>query len=601
MPENNSLSKVYGLIENLFLDPSRNDTLKELISVLVEEFSRQVSSNTFNLKKIDPTSADYTASFELQDHTGARCGDVINIFKDQHLKSVNYNPETKDLEFIFILQDGSESPVNVPLDDLFVPYVQGSGILFTKQEDGSIQISLDPSVFSGYLTKEEATELYQPRGDYQPAGNYAPAASEEDPYAHRSELPKMPDLSPYLTKASAEETYQPKGNYLTQVPEEYIPVKEVGDKKVLVLPESVQIMGTVGAAIYALLSLRTYNQESGESITQVEVGTTTYHLNLNSLDRVTVDTPEGKKTLVFSEDLSNFLKIITVDEKEVVKLPQNVQLMGTVRDALYALVSLRVYNEGTDEETIQVEIGTISQHLNLNTQDNITYDTPKGKKVIANLDDLKDNLKIVEMDGKKVVTLPESVQLMGTIGEAVYALAAIQKYAQEEGADLIQVEVGTTSFHLNLNTVDNITYDTPEGKKTIATTDEIPAVDAGAVRIPVRTIADKVYTKAEIMDWFGIDDETSEDSVVELKRLFAYGPQLYIDWGILLSGRPMRYKMPIQYSAFESNNQIKLVVVGLDTSDDSVSKYTILINLDGTIIEGNSNVQVTLKTIETTE
>lgn len=431
MPGNNSLSKVYGLIEHLFLDPSRNDTLKELISTLVKEFSGQISSNTFNLKKIDPTSVDYAASFELQDHTGARCGDVINIFKDQHLKSVEYNPETRDLEFVFILQDGSESPVNVPLDDLFVPYVPGSGILFTKQEDGSTQISLDPSVLSGYLTKKEATELYQPKGDYQPAGNYAPAASEEDPYAHRSEIPKPQDLSPYLTKASAKEIYQPKGDYLTQIPEEYVPVTEVDGKKVWALPEETQIMGTIAGALYALLSLRTYNKGQEDEITQAEVG--------------------------------------------------------------------------------------------------------------------------------------------------------------------------TTSYHLNLNTSDNLTYDTPEGKKTVATTDEIPAVDAGAVRIPVRTLADKVYTKAEIMKWFGIDDETSEDSVVELKRLFAYGPQLYIDWGISLSGRPMRYKMPIQYSAFESDNQIKLVVVGLDTSDDSVSKYTILINLDGTIIEGNSNVQVTLKTIETTE
>lgn len=428
MPENNSLSKVYELIEDLFLDPSRNETVKSLVTTLMEALGGEVASNTFNIKKIDPTSADYAASFELQDHTGARCGDVINIFKDQHLKSVNYNSETKDLEFVFILQNGSESPVNVPLDDLFVPYVQGSGIIFTKQEDGSIQISLDSSVLSGYITKEEATELYQPRGNYQPAGNYAPAASEEDPYAHRSEIP---NLSPYLTKASAQETYQHKGNYLTQVPEEYIPVTEVDSKKVLVLPEETQIMGTITGALYALLSLR-------------------------------------------------------------------------------------IYNKGQDDE-------------------------------------------------------------------------------------IIQTEVGTTSHHLNLNTSDNLTYDTPEGKKTVATTDEIPAVDAGAVRIPVRTIADKVYTKSEIMKWFGIDDETSEDSVVELKKLFAYGPQLYIDWGISLSGRPMRYKMPIQYSAFESDNQIKLVVVGLDTSDDSVSKYTILINLDGTIIEGNSNVQVTLKTIETTE
>ena len=684
MPENNSLSKVYELIEDLFLDSSRNETVKSLVTTIMKALSGEVASNTFNIKKIDPTSADYAASFELQDHTGARCGDVINIFKDQHLKSVNYNPETKDLEFVFILKDGSESPVNVPLDDLFVPYVQGSGILFTKQGDGSIQISLDPSVLSGYLTKEEANGLYQPKGNYQPAGNYAPAASEEDPYVHRSELPKMPDLSPYLTKASAEKTYQPKGNYLTQVPEEYIPVKEVEDKKVWALPEETQIMGTIAGALYALLSLR-------------------------------------------------------------------------------------IYNKGQEDEVSQAEVGTTSYHLNLNTKDNITYDTPEGKKVIANLDDLKDNLKIVERDGKKVVTLPESVQLMGTIGEAIYALAAIQKYAQEEGADLIQVEVGTTSFHLNLNTADNITYDTPDGKKTLATDEvatsekkgllssedkakldkvdldtfiidlsnsdeakqihlalvekykditeaqpvqnvyvknqnkvgllgktnlipitgvaiksgaphffcdltvqfqfgELPAdscfgnlefyfsedgtasyqvsntlinsggnvlnyQDGGLVakialkyvsgqrgkvqltgigdkviseldadlysipwrgEFPIRTPMNKVFEESEILEWFHVESVSELKTVVNTRNL-------YMKYGILLTGKPMYYNMPIQYAAFESNTQIKLIWVGLDTSNDNVSKYTILINLDGTIIEGNSNVQVTLKTIETTE
>lgn len=396
-----TLKKIYALVDNMLLDPYRNESVLQIIKLLSEGFSGEISSNTYSLKKVDPTSEDYVASFQLLDHNGNPSGDTINLFKDQHLESVDYNEETKKLEFVFILQDGSEKPVEVPMEDLFQNYVQGTGILMEKQKDGSVKISLDPGVLTPYLKKSEADEKYQPKG------NYAPAAPPEDPYVKKSELPKAPDLTPYL--------------------------------------------------------------------------------------------------------------------------------------------------------------------------------------------------KVEEVDGKKVVKLPMDVQVMGSLDNAIYALLSLRKYAQEEGADIIQVEVGTTSFHLNLNTLDNITYDTPEGKKTVATTDEIPAVDAGAVRIPVRTIADKVYTKAEIMNWFGIDDETSEDSVVELKRLFAYGPQLYIDWGISLSGRPMRYKMPIQYSAFESDNQIKLVVVGLDTSDDSVSKYTILINLDGTIIEGNSNVQVTLKTIETTE
>lgn len=60
----------------------------------------------------------------------------------------------------------------------------------------------------------------------------------------------------------------------------------------------------------------------------------------------------------------------------------------------------------------------------------------------------------------------------------------------------------------------------------------------------------------------------------------------------------MYYKIPIQYSSFESANQIKLIAIGLDTSNDVVSKYTITCNLDGTVIEGNSNVKLELISLE---
>lgn len=73
---------------------------------------------------------------------------------------------------------------------------------------------------------------------------------------------------------------------------------------------------------------------------------------------------------------------------------------------------------------------------------------------------------------------------------------------------------------------------------------------------------------------------------------------MILRYGILLSGNPMYYKIPIQYSAFESANQIKLVAIGLNTANDVASKYTIICNLDGTIIEGNSNVKLELINLE---
>ena len=62
----------------------------------------------------------------------------------------------------------------------------------------------------------------------------------------------------------------------------------------------------------------------------------------------------------------------------------------------------------------------------------------------------------------------------------------------------------------------------------------------------------------------------------------------------------MYYKMPVDYVAFESANQIKLVFNGLDTHDDTPAKYEITMNLDGTIIDGNSNVSVTMTSMDVT-
>ena len=112
------------------------------------------------------------------------------------------------------------------------------------------------------------------------------------------------------------------------------------------------------------------------------------------------------------------------------------------------------------------------------------------------------------------------------------------------------------------------------------------------VNIPIRSLKDEVYSKEDILGWFGVEDDPS------LKKIISGLAPMYLRYGILLSGNPHYYKMPIQYIAYETANQVKMVVVGLDTSNDVVSKYEIIINLDGTIIEGNSNIKVTVTSLE---
>ena len=123
-----------------------------------------------------------------------------------------------------------------------------------------------------------------------------------------------------------------------------------------------------------------------------------------------------------------------------------------------------------------------------------------------------------------------------------------------------------------------------------ATLDDIRLMP-NEVRIPIRSLDDEVYDQATILEWFGTED------IPALKNKIAYGGIQYLYYGIPLSTNPHYYKMPIEYVAFESANQIKLVCTGLDTSNDHPTKYEIVMNLDGTIIEGNSNVKMTLSNL----
>lgn len=111
------------------------------------------------------------------------------------------------------------------------------------------------------------------------------------------------------------------------------------------------------------------------------------------------------------------------------------------------------------------------------------------------------------------------------------------------------------------------------------------------VSVPLRTLKDEVYSKEDLLGWFGVETEA------ELKELIVKEANFYVEYGIILSYKPMNYKMPVQYVAFESDTQIKMVFVGLDTNNDKPCVYTILMNLDGTVISGNCNVSIEMVNI----
>ena len=117
------------------------------------------------------------------------------------------------------------------------------------------------------------------------------------------------------------------------------------------------------------------------------------------------------------------------------------------------------------------------------------------------------------------------------------------------------------------------------------------------VQIPIRTKStfNTVQDKETILGWFGC----TQDS--ELKGLISRQRPMFLKYGISLSTNPHYYKMPIQYIAYESATQVKIVTIGLDTNNDVVSKYEILMNLDGTVIENGGNVKMTITALESAE
>lgn len=490
--------------------------------------------------------------------------------------------------------------------------------------------------------------------------------------------------------------------------EKSLKIEVVDGKEVAVLPENAQLMGTLGKGIYSVASLRNY----GEGVIQVEIGTTTQHLNLNTLDNVTVDTPDGKKILATTDDIvpvdltdyalkseipsieglasvSSVTKVasdvdyigntlipemntntakalegkVDWDEtKSVISIPANGSISamrgeaqeGTVPEG-GNMICQRTYDDGVSYIT---EVGTVKNHLTLNSTDRPTIDmsgaseslafmtdipeidlTPYVKKTDADDDyqpkgdyalkseipsieglaaisavtkvaedvDYIGNTLIPEMntntanalDGKvdwdetkSVISLPANGSISAMRGAPVSGTqpeggVLICQRTYDSGATYV-TEIGTVKNHLTLNSTDKPTIDLSGASEVIAFESDLPR----DINIPLRTLSDKVYTEEEILAWFGVE------SVPELKQFIVRGPLCYLRYGITLSYKPMYYRIPVQYMAFTEENQLQMITVGLDTRNDKVSKYTITINFDGTILEGNCNVKIDIVSLE---
>ena len=317
------------------------------------------------------------------------------------------------------------------------------------------------------------------------------------------------------------------------------------------------------------------------------------------------------------------------ETKTVIPLPKN-GAISALRDEETLeggnLIAQRTYDSGA---TYVTEVGTVKNKLTLNaterpqidlaggSQEKMAYESDlikygmfyPGVKVdtqklfaltkSSTEDDIKAALQLETASGS--YTLPTESILNDCLGKGYQLLSNwMPVNVAWNGAAWVFYLVGQTYMN-QPNAVATVSIKITDGVYSVfqaAKVTELASIDdlklmPNVIRFPLRTLQDKVYTQEEILEWFGVTE------VSELKQKIVRNGLHYLQYGISLSGNPMYYKMPVEYVAFESANQIKLAFTGLDTHNDAPAKYEILMNLDGTVIEGNSNVKLTITSLST--
>lgn len=306
-------------------------------------------------------------------------------------------------------------------------------------------------------------------------------------------------------------------------------------KKVIQLPidgsiSAVQDSGTGSAGV--LVCQRNYGEGN-----VTEIGNARNKLTLNATERPQIDLAGGgKEKIAYESDLIKY----------------GMYYPGVKVDTKKLFVLTKASTE--DEIKAALQLKTASGGYTLPTEDILNDCLGKGYQLLSNW-------------------MPVSVTWNGAAW--VFYIVG-QTYMNEPNA------VATVSIKIT----DGVYSVFQAAKVTeLADMDDLRLMP-NVIQFPLRTLQDKVYTQEEILEWFGVTE------ISELKQKIVREGIQYLQYGISLSGNPMYYKMPVEYVAFESANQIKLVFTGLDTHNDTPAKYEILINLDGTIIEGNSNVKL---------
>lgn len=452
-------------------------------------------------------------------------------------------------------------PQDAKVGDMYDVTETGHNFAWNGESWDDLGGSID---LSGVLTKEEAEATYQPKGEYQPVGDYALKSevavkldtttyeADKATFALKSEIPSVEGL------VSSEQLDTKLADYATTEQFVQAGVHFLGNFSTSMQAEQkASEDGIYDNQAYSVLVYTVGADQNGQIINNVQTGKTVQFLYWQGKRYTRTITNDGEKVVGS-----------WASDEDYVALPRK-----AVMPNLFTLTT------DADSDTVKAAMTATD------TNEPIT------------LDDLNKCLKTgytlrfyAMQSGSVFVGFSGQAFTLTYIGFANPnqdpAIMSVAVNVTEEGQYSI-VRNGTRGIALTNTSL-------PNDKTIVALDDRIEALEDVAVTtaelpIALKSFTNKVHEKAEILGWFGVEDEAGLKSIIASKR------PIFVRYGITLSAQPRYYKFPAEYVAFESNTQVKLVFEGLDTFNDSVVRYTILMNLDGTLIGEQSNISMVLE------
>ena len=219
-----------------------------------------------------------------------------------------------------------------------------------------------------------------------------------------------------------------------------------------------------------------------------------------------------------------------------------------------------------------LQVGDSEHTTNINT-------TADNKVMINSVGEIVYSTPYPGDETRKVVQFKNNDQLSGvtTTGTGV-PLIFVSKWDK--------VEVGGSGAPLNLNgSTERPTYKDDEELAFISDLERMPLVCTMPFRKVSGYLGDdgKKFSKETVLGWFGVS------TIAELKELVVKKP-IYLMYGISLSANPMYYYIPCQYVAFTANNKLELITDGLDTNNDKLSRYKIVLTF---VLDSEATVEDT--------